>query len=160
MPSLRSQTNYAPLLTQSHIIAMLLSNEESFTLYDGFGKAALLRSFEPRNPSGKISLMGLLSHLKKRYFIRLWGTKEGQECASKGHIEIFSMSSGERQRKSRRTLKEQERYKRYSKGRVGAHKRNNRGTEDVQQRYKRWTTEVQQGPYTKLRIHNTGVTYL
>ena len=50
---------------------------------------------------------------KKCYFIRLRGTKEGQECASIGHLEIFSMSSGERQRKSRGTLNEQERYKRY-----------------------------------------------
>ena len=47
------------------------------------------------------------------------------------------MSSGERQRKSGGALKEQERYKRYSRGRAGAHERNNRGTEDVQQRYKR-----------------------
>ena len=49
----------------------------------------------------------------KCYFIRLRGAKEGQECASLGHLEIFSMSSGERQRKTRGTLKEQERYKRY-----------------------------------------------
>ena len=47
------------------------------------------------------------------------------------------MSSGERQRKSRRTLKEQERYKMYSRGRIGAHERDNRGIEDVQQRYNR-----------------------
>ena len=80
---------------------------------------------------------GMAAVFEKCYFIMLRGTKEGQECASIGHLEIFSMSSGERQRKSRGTLKEQERYKRYSKGRVGAHKRNNRGTEDVQQRYKR-----------------------
>ena len=49
----------------------------------------------------------------------------------------FSMSSGERQRKSRGTLTEQEMYKRYSRGRAGAHELNNRGTEVVQQRYKR-----------------------
>ena len=36
----------------------------------------------------------------KWYFIRLRGTKEGQECASIGRLEIFSMSSGERGRKS------------------------------------------------------------
>ena len=71
------------------------------------------------------------------YFIRLRGTKEGQECASIGQLEIFSMPSGERQRKSRGTLKEQERYRRNKRGRAGAHERNNRGTEYVQQRYKR-----------------------
>ena len=49
----------------------------------------------------------------KCYFIRLRVTKEGQECASIGHLEIFSMSSGERQRKTREILKEQERYKKY-----------------------------------------------
>ena len=74
---------------------------------------------------------------KKCYFKRLRGTKEGQECASIGHLEIFSMSSGERQRKSRGTFKGQWRYKRYLRGGAGAHERNNRGTKDVQQRYKR-----------------------
>ena len=75
------------------------------------------------------------------------GTKEGQECASTGHFEIFSMSSGERVGKSRGALKEQERYKRYSRSRTGAHERNNRGTKDVQrstwdeqQRYNRVPT--------------------
>ena len=91
----------------------------------------------------------------KSYFIRLRGRKQGQGCASVGHLEVFSMSSGERQRKSRGTLKKQEMYKWYSRGRAEAHERNNRGTKDVQQRYKRWTTEVQQRPYTELRIHNT-----
>ena len=71
----------------------------------------------------------------KLYFIRLRGTKEGQECSSLGHLEIFPMSSGERQRKSRGTQKEQEMYKKGCKrGRKGAHERNNRGTKDVQQR--------------------------
>ena len=42
--------------------------------------------------------------------IGLGGTKGGQECASLGHLEIISMSSGAGQRKSRGTLKEQERY--------------------------------------------------
>ena len=74
---------------------------------------------------------------EKSYFIMLRGSKEGMECASIGHLAIFFMSSGESQRKSRRTLEEQERYKRYSRGRRGAHEKNNRGTEDVQQRYKR-----------------------
>ena len=74
---------------------------------------------------------------KKCYFIWLRGTKEGQECASMGHLEIFSMSSDERQRKSRGNLKEQERYKRYSRGRAGAHERNNKGIKDEQQRYMR-----------------------
>ena len=68
---------------------------------------------------------------------------------------IYSISSGDRQRKTRGTLKEQERYKRYLRGRTGEHERNNRGTEDVQQRYKRCATEVQQRLYTELRIHNT-----
>ena len=75
------------------------------------------------------------------------GTKEGQECASLGHLEIFSMSSGERQRKSRVTLKEHKRNKRHSGGRAGAHERNNRGqkmysrgTRDEQQRYNRCPT--------------------
>ena len=45
------------------------------------------------------------------------------------------MSSGDGQRKTGGTLKEQERYNRYSRGRAGAHERNNRGTGDVQQRY-------------------------
>ena len=73
----------------------------------------------------------------KFYFIRLRRRKQGQGCASVGHLEVFSMSSGERPRKSGGTLKEQEMYKRYSRGRGGAHERNNRGTKDVQQRYKR-----------------------
>ena len=81
---------------------------------------------------------------KKCYFKRLRGTKEGQECASIGHLEIFSMSSGERLRNSRGTLKEQERNKRYSRGRAGAHERNNSGdrrcTAGVQQRYNRCLT--------------------
>ena len=80
----------------------------------------------------------------KWYFIRLRGTKEGQECASMGHLEIFSMSSGERLRNSRKTLKEQERNKRYLRGRAGVHERNNRETEDVQQGNNRCTTGVQQ----------------
>ena len=80
---------------------------------------------------------GMAAVFEKCCFIMLRGTKEGQECASIGHLEIFSMSSGESQRKSRRTLKKQERYKRYLRGRRGAHERHNRGTEDVQQRDKR-----------------------
>ena len=126
-----------PLFTQSHITGVLHSNEKSFTLYDGFGKSALIWSFKPRNLSGEKFTYGMAVVFKKCYFIWLRGTKEGQECASIGHLEIFSMSSGERQRKSRGTLKEQERYKRYSRGRTGVHEMNNRGTEDVQQRYKR-----------------------
>ena len=50
---------------------------------------------------------------KKCDFIWLRGTKKVQERASIGHLEIFSMPSGEGQRKSRGTLNEQERYKRY-----------------------------------------------
>ena len=51
--------------------------------------------------------------LKKCYFIKLGGTKEVQECASMLHLEISSMSSGEKPRKSRGTLKEPQRYMRY-----------------------------------------------
>ena len=69
----------------------------------------------------------------KCYFIRLRGTKEGPESASLELLEIYSISSGDRQRKTRGTLKEQERYKRYLRGRTGEHERDNRGTEDVQQ---------------------------
>ena len=51
--------------------------------------------------------------------MRLRGTKEGQECASLGHLEIFPMSLGERQRKSRvtskRTKEEQEALERQSR---------------------------------------------
>ena len=49
----------------------------------------------------------------KCYFMKLRGVKEGQECASIGHLEISPMSSGENPRKSKGTLKEPERYKRY-----------------------------------------------
>ena len=69
--------------------------------------------------------------------IKLRGTKEGQECASIGHLEISAMSSGEKPRKSRGILNEPERYKRYYRSRTGVYERNNRGTEDVQQRYMR-----------------------
>ena len=42
---------------------------------------------------------------KKCYIIRLRQTKKGLEFASIGHLEMFSMSSGERLRKSRNNLK-------------------------------------------------------
>ena len=58
-------------------------------------------------------------------FIKLRGTKEGQECAYKGHLEIFQMPPGERQRKSSETYKEPKRYKMYWRDRTGAHERNN-----------------------------------
>ena len=87
------------------------SNGKGFTLHDRFLKPDLLWSFEPKNLVKKNSLTGWL--YKKCYFIRLRGTKEGQERASIGHLEIFSISSGERQRKSRGPQKKQERYKRY-----------------------------------------------
>ena len=125
------------LFTQFHVIALPPSNKKSFILYDGFGKSALLWSFEPRNFSGVKLTYGMAAVFKKRYFLWLRGIKEGQECASLEHLEFSSMSSGERQRKSRGTLKEQDRYKRYSIGRAEAHKRDNRWTEDAQQRYKR-----------------------
>ena len=54
-----------PLSTQSHIIALLPSNEKSFTLYDGFGKSALLWNFEPRDISGEKFLMGWLLCFKR-----------------------------------------------------------------------------------------------
>ena len=63
-------------------------------------------SFAPRN------LSGTAVAFKKCNFIMLRGTKEGQECASVGHLETSSMYSGERQRKSKGTLSEQEGHKR------------------------------------------------
>ena len=59
----------------------------------------MLWSFEPRSLFGEKFTNGIAVAFKKCYFIRLRGTKEGQECASVGHLEIFSMSSGKRQRK-------------------------------------------------------------
>ena len=87
------------LFTQFHIVALQPSNKRSFILYDGFGKSALLWSFEPRNFSGVKLTYGMAAVFKKCYFIGLRGRKEGQECASLGHLEFFLMSSGERQRK-------------------------------------------------------------
>ena len=102
--------------------------------------------FKPRNLSGEKFNYGMAVVFKKCYFIRLRETKEGQECASIGHFEIFSISLGEMQRKSRGTMKDQERYKRYSRGRAGAHERNNRGdrrcTAEVQEMNNRGTTEA------------------
>ena len=92
-----------PLSTQSHIIALMPSNEKSFTLYGGFGKSAFVLSFEPRDISGEKFTYGMAVVFKKRSFTRLRGTKEGQECASIGHLGTFPASSGERQRKSRVT---------------------------------------------------------
>ena len=111
--------------------------------------------FEPRNLSGEKSTYGMIVVFKMCYFMRQRGTNKWKKFASIGHLEIFSMSSGERLRKSRGTWKEQERYKRYLRGRTGAHEMNNRGTEDVQQGNMRWTAEVQQRPFTELKIHNT-----
>ena len=51
--------------------------------------------------------------LNKCYFIKLRVTKERQECASIGRLEISSMSSGEKPGKSRGALKEPKRCKRY-----------------------------------------------
>ena len=73
----------------------------------------MLWSFEPQTLPGEKFTYGMVVAFKKCYFIRLRGTKEGQECASIGPLEIFSMSSGERQMKSRGTKKEQQRYKSY-----------------------------------------------
>ena len=44
---------------------------------------------------------------KKFYFLRLRGTKKGQECASIEHLETFSMPSSARQRRNRGTSEEQ-----------------------------------------------------
>ena len=74
----------------------------------------MLWSFEPRDVSEEKFTYGTAVVFKKCKFIRLRGTKEGQECASLGHLEIFPMSSGERQRKSTGTLKEPDKYKRYN----------------------------------------------
>ena len=54
-------------------------------------------SFAPKN------LSGMVVALKKCNFIRLRGTKQGQECASIGHLESVTKSSGEKQEKSRGT---------------------------------------------------------
>ena len=51
--------------------------------------------------------------LNKRYFIKLRGSKEGQESTSMGHLEISLMSSGDKPGKSRGGLKVPERCKRY-----------------------------------------------
>ena len=75
-----------PLFTQPHIIAMPPSN----------GKSDLLWSFEPQKFCRKKFTYGLVVAFKKCYFIQLRGIKEGQDCASIGHLEIFSMSPGER----------------------------------------------------------------
>ena len=91
------------LFTQPHIIALPPSNEKSFKLYDWFGKSVLIWSFDPRNLSGEKFTHGMAVAFKKCYFIKLRGKKEGQECASIGHLEIFSMATDERQRKSRGT---------------------------------------------------------
>ena len=92
-----------PLFTQPHIIALQPSNRKSVTLFDGFRKLALLYCFKPRNLPGEKFTYWMVVALKLCYFIRLRGTKEGQECASVWPLEIFSISSGERQMKSRRT---------------------------------------------------------
>ena len=89
-----------PLFTEPRIIAMPPSN----------GKSDLLRSFEQKKFCRKKFTYGLVVAFNKCYFIRLRGTKEGQECASIGHLEIFLMYPVEKQGKSRGTLKEQEMY--------------------------------------------------
>ena len=85
----------------------------------------------------------LLSIWQKRphfttYSIKLRGTKEEQEWASIGHLEIFSMSSCERQsarevqevleKQNRSTWEEQQGYKRCS---TEEHKMNNGGTTEA-----------------------------
>ena len=60
-------------------------------------------SFEPRNLCGEKFTNGLAVACKKFHCIRLRGAKEEQEWATIGHLEIFSISSGESQRKSRGT---------------------------------------------------------
>ena len=155
LPSGNSRTNHASSGYSALHNCPAAKQCKDFYMIWWVWKLALLWNFEPRNISEEKFTYGMAVVFKTCYIIRLRGTKEGHECASIGYLEIFSMSSSVRQRKSRGILKEQERYKRYLRGRTGAHERNNRGTEDVQQRYMRWTTEVQQRPYTELRIHNT-----
>ena len=69
--------------------------------------------------------------------MRLRGTKEGQECASVGDLETFSMSSGERQGKNKRgkrcTREAEQEHMRGTKGghircTAEVHEMNNRGT--------------------------------
>ena len=52
--SLRFQTNHAP-----SVYSAPPSNEKGFTLYDVFGKSALLWSFKPRNLSREKSTYGM-----------------------------------------------------------------------------------------------------
>ena len=92
-----------PLFTQPYIITLLPSNEKSFLLNDWFGTSDLPWSFEPRNLCVEIFTIGFAVTLKMFYSIRLRGTKEEQGLATIGHLDIFSMFSGERQRKSRET---------------------------------------------------------
>ena len=96
------QCTMLPLFTKHHNFALLQSNGKDFTLNDSFLKPDLLWSFEPKKTYCKEKFTyGLAVAFKVCYFIMLRGRKEGQECASIGHLEIFSISSGERPRKSR-----------------------------------------------------------
>ena len=93
-----------PLFTQPHIIAMPPTNEKSLTLTMVGLESPICYGFLNQKTSVEKEITnGLAAAFKKCYFIRLVGTKEGQECASLGHLENFSMSLGERQRKSRGT---------------------------------------------------------
>ena len=77
----------------------------------------MIGSFTPRNLSGEKFTNGMAVWPKKCNFIRLSGTKEGQECASLKHLEISSMSSGERQRNFERAREVQEVLERQSRSR-------------------------------------------
>ena len=66
-----------PLSAQSHIIALLPSNEKSFTLYDGFGKSALLWSFEPKDISGEKFTYGMAVVFKKASVYKAKRNKRG-----------------------------------------------------------------------------------
>mgnify|MGYP001791321291 CR=1 FL=1 len=79
----------------------------------------------------------------KWYFIRLRGTKEGQECASMGHLEIFSMSSGERGGRVEELKKS---------------KRSTKGTREVEQEHMRGTTGDRRCTTEVQKMDNPGTT--
>ena len=86
-----------PLFTQPHIIAMPPTNEKSITLtMVGLESPICYAVLNQKTSVEKEITNGLAVAFKKCYFIRLVGTKEGQECASLGHLENFSMSLGEK----------------------------------------------------------------
>ena len=80
-----------PLFTQSNIIARLPSNEKSFKLYDGFGKSALLWSFEPRNLWRKIHLWNDC-RVWKKLFHNVKRNKRGPGvCIYRGSCDLINV---------------------------------------------------------------------